>query len=257
MPGPSNTGVPSGTSLTVHEGDLSITKDGTVIDKLDVRGFVRVSAQDVVIKRSIVSGRSISSSLGLVMVMPGGSVTIEDSELYAKERSPHVRSVIGSNFTLTRVDMHSVVDQLMITGDNVLVQDSWLHDNVYYESDPTAGGGPTHDDNVQISQGTNIRLLRNKLEDTHNAAIMVTQDAGAVSGLQVIGNTIGDGACSVNLAEKSVGPIKNVTMRDNEFVPTQKFAKCAIVADPSTIPLLSLKNNTWTSGSGVSVTERQ
>ncbi len=257
VPGPSNTGVPSGTRLTVHEGDLLISKDGTVVDALDVRGFVRVTAKDVVIKRSVISGRPISSSLGLVMVMPGAGVTIQDSELYAKERSPHVRAVIGSNFTLTRVDMHDVVDQIMITGDDVVVQDSWLHDNVYYESDPTAGGGPTHDDNVQISQGRNIKLLRNRLEDTHNAAIMVTQDAGPVSGLRVVGNTIGHGACSVNLAEKDVGPIASVTLRDNEFVPTQKFAKCAIVADPATIPLLSLRNNTWTSGSAVSVTERQ
>jgi len=257
VPGPYNTGVPSGTTLKTHSGDLTITKDGTVVDALHVKGFVRVSAKDVVIKRTKISGRSISSSLGLVMVMPGGSVTIQDSEIYAAERSPHVRAIIGSDFTLNRVNMHDVVDQLMITGDNVTVQDSWLHSNIYYEQDPTNGGKPTHDDNIQISIGSNIKILNNRMESTKNAAIMVTQDRGPVTNLQISGNRIGHGACSVNLAEKSVGPLKNVTLRDNTFVPTQTFSKCAIVADKTTIPLLSLRGNTWTSGSAVTVTERQ
>src|SRR5690606_36358755 len=38
-PGAHNTGVPAGTDLTVHEGDLTITEDGTVVEGLDVRGF--------------------------------------------------------------------------------------------------------------------------------------------------------------------------------------------------------------------------
>ena len=80
--------------------------------------------------------------MGLIYVVAGGSVTVEDSELYAKDPSPYVRGVIGANFTLTRVNIHDVTDQLMITGDNVRVQNSWLHANLYYAQDPTWVGSP-------------------------------------------------------------------------------------------------------------------
>lgn len=257
VPGPSTTGVPAGTKLTVHEGDLRITEPGTVIDAMEIRGMVRVEAPDVVIRRTVVSGRPIDSSLGLVMVLGAGkNLRIEDSELYARHPSPDVRGIIGSSFTLTRVEIRDVTDQVMITGSDVLVQDSWLHSNLYYAQDPNFGGGPTHDDNVQIAVGSNIRILRNVLEDTHNASVMVTQDRGPVTGLQVVGNRIGEGGCSVNLAEKSYGPLEGARLTDNVFTRTQVHRGCAVIADPTTIPLLRLGANTWSDGAAVQVTPR-
>ena len=55
-PGSSNTGVPVGTTLRVHQGDLVVTKAGTVIDSLDIRGEVYIKANNVKITRSIVRG---------------------------------------------------------------------------------------------------------------------------------------------------------------------------------------------------------
>src|SRR4029079_19514480 len=44
------TGVPARTQLTVHEGDIVVKKAGTVLDGLDIHGFVTIQAPNVTIK---------------------------------------------------------------------------------------------------------------------------------------------------------------------------------------------------------------
>jgi len=252
QPGPGNTGVPAGTRLTVHEGDLKITEPNTVIDSMEVRGIVWVRAPGVVIRNSLITGRKLESSLSVVYAGdPGVSVTIEDSEIYAKDPTPHVRGIIGSNFTLRRVNMHSVIDHMAVTGDNVLVESSWLHDTLYYEKDPYYNGTPTHDDNAQIAVGNNITFRKNTLSGTHNAAIQVTQDRGLVSNLTLDGNWINDGACAVNLAQNKWGPLQGVTIKNNVFSRSQVHSGCAIIADNDTIPQVSLSGNVWSDGKAV------
>ncbi|MGJ0223692.1 hypothetical protein ACQUZK_09855, partial [Streptococcus pyogenes] len=87
---------------------------------------------------------------------------------------------------------------------------SWLHDNLYYLHDPNYDNGPTHDDNVQIQVGSNITIRNSVLESTHNAAVMITQDRGKVANVTFTGNRAGGGACTINVAEKSYGPISGL-----------------------------------------------
>ncbi|MDT0994055.1 hypothetical protein, partial [Pseudomonas aeruginosa] len=49
-----STGVPAGTALKGITGDLVVTTPGQVVDAVDVRGFIKVKAPNVTIKRSIV-----------------------------------------------------------------------------------------------------------------------------------------------------------------------------------------------------------
>ncbi|WP_029290020.1 hypothetical protein [Cellulomonas sp. HZM] len=254
-PGPSNTGVPAGTKLTVHDGDLTITKDGTVVDGLDVRGFVQVNATGVVIKNSIIRGRDTAYDKALVMMSTTvpASAKIQDTTLAASTPSPHIRGVIGARFSLTRVDAYDVVDQVLIIGDDVTVQDSWLHDNAYFEQDPNYNNTPSHDDNVQISIGKNLRFVNNTMTGTHNSVMMVTQDRGKVSDLVFSGNHVDGGACSVNLAEKAYGPLSGLTFTDNVFGRNTTVSNCAIIAPSTTTPLLTLAANFYTDGVPVTV----
>ena len=180
-------------------------------------------------------------------------MTIQDTELAPSTPSHHIRGVIGANFTLVRTNIHHVVDQVLITGDNVTVQDSWFHDNAYWEQDPNYNNTPTHNDNVQISIGKNLRFTNNVMTGTKNAVLMVTQDRGVVTDLVFSGNYVDGGACSVNLAEKSYGPIAGLTLKDNVFGRSTKVANCAILAKTTTIPLLTLGNNVYTDGATVTV----
>ena len=244
VPGASSTGVPAGTQLTVHEGDLTITTPGAVVDSVDVHGYLRIKAPNVTVKNSIVRGRAgLIGSMSLVQNSSAG-VVIQDSELVAAYPTYYVDGFVGNNTTFTRVNIHGVVDSIKLTGDNVVVQDSWLHDNLYYASVPS--GGDTHSDNVQIQQGQNITVRNNVMTGTHNAVVMVTQDRGHVGNLLITGNKVDNGACTINIAEKTYGPIEGLTITDNVFGTGQRLARCAIVIKPMTSSISTITGNTFT-----------
>lgn len=240
-------GVPSGKKLKVHHGDLTITKPGAVIDGLDVRGFVQVKAPGVTIKNTLVRGRATSRIAYLVQLSDAArGTTIVDSELRAAHASPYVMGVVGSNFTLERVDISRVIDQVAITGDNVTITDSWLHGNLYYKNDPNHGGKESHDDNIQIQAGNNIRIVGNRLESSRSAALMITQGSGKVRNVTFAGNRVNGGSCSVNISEYGRGPVAGLSFKDNTFGTGTRHAYCAIIK-PSSTPIAQ-SGNSFTDG---------
>ena len=248
-------GVPAGTVLRVHEGDLTITTPGTVIDSMDIRGFVRVKAADVTIKNSIIRGKpGLTGYMSLIQAGDlGPRLTVVDSELVAANPSPYIDGIVGKQFTLRRVNIHGVIDQVKITGDNVLVEDSWLHGNLHYLQDPNYNNTPTHDDNVQIQRGNNITIRNTVMQDAHNAGVQITQDSGVVSNLSFAGNKADGGACTVNVAEKSYGPISGLRFTNNLFGLNTRISRCAVLMPSSTSTLASVTGNTFTDGSVVTI----
>lgn len=178
------------------------------------------------------------------------NLVIQDTEIASAVRSPNINGIMGSNFTLERVNIHNVVDQVHIYGDgNVAIRDSWLHSNIHYENDPNWGGEPTHDDNVQIQSGSNISITGSRLEGSNSAAVMITQDQGSVSNVDIEDNTFAGGACSINIAEKEYGPVQSVSILGNVFEDDQRIDGCAVIR-PETSPI-DISENTWTDGSPV------
>ncbi|MBG6214546.1 MAG: right-handed parallel beta-helix repeat-containing protein [Cryobacterium sp.] len=234
-PNASNTGVPAGTALTVHNGDLTITKAGTVIDGLDIRGMVKIEAPNVTIRNSIVRGRDLSGPMALIGNLGGfENLRIIDTELFPSTPSPDVQGIYGYNFEATRLNIHGVIDGIHLTGGNVAITDSWVHDNLHYDRDPNQGGTPSHDDSIQIQEGSNIRIDGNRLTDAWNASVQVTQDRGDVSNLTITNNLADGGGCSINLAEKAYGPLQGVVISDNTFGRNTRVDDCAVIAQSST-----------------------
>ncbi len=254
-PGDANTGVPAGTQLIVYDGNLTITVAGTVIDGLDVRGFVRVRAANVVIRNSIIRGPAtpLTSPMSLVQsdAGPGTNLLIEDSEIFAQAPSRFVDGIVGMGFTLRRVDIHTVVDQVKIIGDNVTVDSSYLHDNLYYPAD--AANLESHDDNVQVAIGANIQVVNSTLEGGTNSAVMITQDRGSVVGFTFRANHADNGACTINVAEKSYGPPPGLSITNSVFGTGQRLSRCAIIMVETTRAAATVTGNTFTDGSAVSV----
>ncbi|WP_161498915.1 right-handed parallel beta-helix repeat-containing protein [Cryobacterium aureum] len=234
-PGASNTGVPSGTALTVHNGDINVTKPGTVLSGLDVRGLIKISAPDVTIKNSIIRGRTMNGPGALINNLGGHrNLVVTDTELSPSSASPHANGIYGYNFTATRLDINNVIDGIHITGSNVSLQDSWIHDHMHYRNDPNQGGSPSHDDGIQIQAGNNVTVTGNRLTDSHSAAVQITQDRGPVSNFTFSDNFANGGACTVNIAEKSYGPIMGATITDNSFGRDSRLANCAVIAPTTT-----------------------
>lgn len=253
LPGATNTGVPAGITLKVHTGDLVITQDNTVIDGLDVRGFIEVRAKNVVIRNTKVRGTYTERYRALIRVENGFSATIEDSELAAANPSPWVDGIRGFNFTARRVNIHNVIDSVHIYGSNVTLENSWLHDNLHYANDPAWNGGPSHDDSIQITQGSNLRFLNNNISGSTSAGFMVTQGQGIVSNLEISGNRADGGACTVNFSEKGRGPIQGVKILTNTFGRNTTHADCAIIAPETTRAIITATGNTYTDGTAATI----
>lgn len=234
-PGSGNTGVPAGTKLTVHNGDLNITTAGTVINGLDIRGLVKISAPNVTIKNSVIRGKKLTGVAPLINNLGGhAGLKISDTELFPSTASPYAMGIYGYNFTATRVNIHGVIDSIHLTGGNVSIDRSWLHDNLHYAKDPNHGGSPSHDDSIQIQKGSNISVTNSNISGAFNSGIQITQDTGRVSNFTFTGNYANGGGCTVNIAEKSYGPVLGVKIADNKFGRDTKVSNCAVIAKTTT-----------------------
>lgn len=240
----SNTGVPKDVTLKVHNGDITINEPNTVIDGLEVRGIITINAPGAVIKNSKIVGTGTARSVGLVNnIVSGASFTVIDSEIAAATEDTLWNGIFGSNFTAIRVNVHRVVDPIRILGSNVTVEDSWLHDTTYWEKDPQRNGTPTHDDTVQIQAGENIRLEGNRMEDAHNAAIMIGQDRSRTTMRNIVvkDNYMQGGACTVNIDYTPT--VIKPQLIDNVFGPERTSKPCAVITPHANAPEFS--GNIW------------
>ena len=247
VPDASTTGVPAGVTLKKHDGDLTISTPGAVIDGLDIHGFVKVTAPNVTIKNSIIRGKATTKTAPLLTSASStASVTIQDSELFAQVPSGWIDGIRGYNITAKRVNIHDVIDAMHIYGDNVTLEASYLHDNLHFASDPNQGGTPSHDDSIQIQKGNNIRIVGNNISGAYNTGVQFTQDQGIVSNVTIDKNKLDGGGCTINLAEKGVGPFQGIKVTNNTFGRTTKIANCAIISPVTTV--VTTSNNFFVDG---------
>jgi hypothetical protein len=238
---PGGSGVPAGTALQVHNGDLTVTKANSVVNAMDIRGRIMIAANNVTIKNSIVRGRPVNGNTALISSnSPSFHFTVANSELFPSNPSAFINGIVGSNFTATQVNIHGVVDAIDITGDNVVIESSWLHGNLHYSNDPNHSDG-SHDDSIQIQRGANIRITGNTISGAHNAALMITQDTGHVSNVQLSNNFIDGGSCSINVAQKSYGPIGGLSIVNNGFGRNTSIPGCSILI-PKGMPVTTSGN---------------
>jgi hypothetical protein len=252
-PAAGSTGVPAGTVLKVHEGDLTITKDGQHVDGLDVHGSILVKASDVLITNTRVRGVRGVTGKGLIHAVYGfQGLVVEDSTIIPAYPSVYSNGVKGGGFTLRRVEIAKTVDSVEVFGNNVKIVDSWLHDHIHYASDPQQNGGPSHNDGVQVLSGRNITVSGNTITGAANAAIQVTQDDGPVSSLTVTGNFLDNGTCTIKLTDKGAATVLGpVTVSGNRFGGNQTLSACGVLRTSRTS--LTALANVW-AGNGAAVT---
>lgn len=234
-PGPTNTGVPAGTALSVHQGDLVVSTPGAIISGLDIRGNVKISAPNVTIKNSIIRGSNVTKTTALVNNLSGQTgLKITDTEIFPTYPSPYQMGFYGYNVTMTRVNIHGVIDGMDLTGGDTTIQNSWIHDELWYANDPNHNGTPSHADSIQIQRGSNIKVINNTIFGGRNSVIQITQDTGKVSNFTFSNNHADGGTCTVKIAQKLNGPILGVVINNNQFGRHTSIYNCAVVASPET-----------------------
>ena len=231
-PSAATTGVPAGTALTRYDGDLTITTPGTVITGLDIHGFVTVKAPDVTISNSIVrGGKENGYALGLITNYGYDNLVIDHVDVVAEFPSVYFDGIKGWDFTARNVHVVGNVDSIKIHGDNVLIENSLLENTVDYASDPAQGGGPTHNDNIQILQGQNLRIIGNTIRGASNFAILGGAEQNNVT-LTVDGNWIDGGHCSLKIQVKQSWAA-TATVTNNQFGPNRKVSSCPFTSYPA------------------------
>ena len=240
-PSADNTGVPAGTVLKPHYGDLVIKTAGTVINGLDVHGFIDVRAANVTIRNSLVRGGTATYNRGVITNYGYDNLLVQDVDIKPAYETVWQDGVKGSDFTLNRVHVTGNVDSVKVHGEgNVLIQNSLLENTVYYASDPNQGGKPTHNDGVQIINGSNIRLLNNTIRGQQGMPVLGAANKGNTS-VVVKGNWLDGGHCTVKVEEKN-GYQVDAVLAENKFGPNRAYSKCMINA--TTGSTVTSTNNT-------------
>ncbi len=208
FPSRATTGVPAGTVLEPSDG-ITVTEDGTVIDRLDVSGRIAIRANNVTIKRSRISGGVPYQ----VRVYDGFTGTVvEDSELIGTSNGCSA-GISMSDYTARRVDVHGCKDGLKV-GSNVTIVDSWIHDQRKFEG--------THNDGIQCVGGRNIVIRGNRIEGPFRqstSATLFQTNIGPVDNVLVENNYLSGGGFTVYLTDKGNGngAPTNAVVKNNTF----------------------------------------
>ena len=248
-PGPGNTGVPAGTRLRVLQGDQEFSVDNQVISGIDAHGIVRITGRNITIKNSIFRGGGppCSRNAAVLETEDGFGATIMDSEINPTNPHACLDGIWAENATLLRLNIHGAVDGVKAF-DNVVLQDSWIHDLGWFASDPNQGGGATHNDCVQTYEGSKNILIRHNTMDAGpkgNATYQVTQDFGKVAtNLRIENNFLDGGACILNFAHKGgPTPMTGIYVVNNRF-GRHSFYQCPILVSTQT-QLSQNSGNVW------------
>lgn len=245
-PNATNSGVPSGVTLRAVNGDLNISTAGTVVDAVDVHGFIRVQANNVRITRSRVRGRGTTYiSPALIVVSAGVTGTvIEDCEIACDNPQYWQAGVNGSNYTARRCDVHDVIDAFDVDNGNVLIEACFMHDLTFFSNSPNHANdkvhpGWTHNDGVQISGGSNVTIRGNNFQtyaslttgstpsdhlhdrasgwNNYGASITCSPDKSPISNLLVELNWFDGGDANFQANYRPTAPYTLGTIRNNRF----------------------------------------
>lgn len=217
----SNTGVPAAATLTRHDGDITVTRAGTVIDSLDIYGQVKIRAADVTVRRSRVRGNDeIAWNTGLVDCNHPDvrNAVIEDCLLRPDTPSVWLTGVLGKEYTARRNDVYWTVDGFGAYNatdrrapTNVTIEANFIHDLAYFSVDPNHGDGPTHNDGIQVQGGSNISIVGNniltfmsRLQGTLDyparnvgQGILIQPHLAPITGSRIVGNWIDGGKVGI------------------------------------------------------------
>lgn len=248
-PGPANTGVPTGTVLA-PSGSISVTVDGTVINALDVTGYIYINANNVTVKNTRIRDGSLSYAGYQVRVESGHtSVLIEDTEIdglmKTSANNPNDGDGIsGRGFTALRDNIHGSPVGIGV-GDatsQVLVQDTWIHD--LYQT------ALSHNQDFLTNGSTGgITLRHNTLSNPIDevSAISLFGDFAPVQNVTVDNNLLNGGDFGVYGGHDPSKPYgtqdANVKFTNNHFGRTF-YATCSLFG-PVTAFSSASAGNVW------------
>lgn len=207
-PDATNTGVPSGITL-LPSGDVVVTKAGTVISGLDIKGTVYIAADNVTIENCKITSNSFSA----VQIKIGVSgAVVQDCTIDGTGRNNEGSSGITGAGTFLRNNIYNVENGLNIgPGKGTVIEGNYIHDL-------KATGSP-HYDGIQIDGGQTDTIVRNNTvinDHTQTAALMIDNYFGPVTNILVTGNLlVGGGYTIYSDGQFNGGKMTGITITNN------------------------------------------
>jgi hypothetical protein len=206
--------------LTVHEGDLTVSQDGEVVENLEIRGELRITANNVVVRNVWV----YTTSFWTIYVQ-SGSATFQDVEIGHPDFVGE-RGIGGDNISASNLDIHSVEDGIKI-GSNVVYNGVRVHDLRSRSSSP-------HADAVQADGGSSNVVIKNSSLDSSgplgngNAAVIIKSDLGSLSNITFTNNYLNGGNYTVYVRDGGYGMPSNITFTNNRIGPNRAYGILSI-----------------------------
>lgn len=216
FPNASTTGVRAGVNLK-ESGSIVVTRDGTVIEGLHIRGEITVRADNVVIRDTLIQSDTTSYP---ILVASGSTGTLIEHVEVDNLQSTGINIYFqGGSGTVRNANIHSGEDGIRIEADGVVVENSYIH---HLELFP---GG--HHDTIQIRSGDNVIIRGNNLQAYNpdapsslqeNAAIQIgslVSGSDPISNFLVENNLMNGGAYAVNGGRAA--DLDSAIYRNNRF----------------------------------------
>ncbi|GAA0932538.1 hypothetical protein GCM10009558_045700 [Virgisporangium aurantiacum] len=202
-PSETTTGVPAGTALGTHTGDLRVDKAGQVVSDLLVTGTVTVTAPNVTIRRT----RIVASGQFTVRQLPGATdLVIEDSEVSgAKGANVQYGIVQGaSGLEVRRSHVHGV-QQGIEAASKATITDSLIDGLV--RSDSTTG--------VAARGGTGLTIRHSVVVNptAGGTAVAVYADNGPQHTVIIDTSLLGGGQYTLHVG----AGVTDITVSGNRF----------------------------------------
>jgi hypothetical protein len=235
--GAASYGLSNPSALRVHEGSMTVTEDGAVIEDLEIRGSLYIDASNVTVRNVWV----YTPGFWTVYVR-SGSATFEHVEI-GHPSFVNERGIGGANVTGRWLDIHHVEDGIKL-GSNSLYEYVWVHDLATPNSNP-------HADAVQADGGQWNATVRHAILDVAtgplapraNAAIQLGADLGTLGNITIEDSYLNGGNYTVfvNPGQTGIAPT-NIRFIDNEFGPDHKYGTIALYGDAT----ITASGNTYT-----------
>ncbi len=267
--------------MTPIYGNITVTRAGTVLNGLDVHGFIKVRAANVTIVNTRVHGsRSVSVSTGLIDAASTSvrNLLVQHCELTDDSPSIWVDGIIGHDYTARYNNIHNVVDGFGVFNPsspgsdvNVTIQGNWVHALTYMSPDWTHSDNHTHNDGVQI-QGTGrtvgkqqVRIIGNTISalvgplsnrrspyypSVSGQAIAVTPNVSKIHDVLISGNWLDGGMQSVTMLPSPKGTGSGLILAYNRFGRNQYLHKAVRITPPVR---LASYGNSYTNGAAITI----
>jgi hypothetical protein len=197
-PDATNTGVPTGVSLT-NSGSLNVTTNGAIIQNLNiVNGNIAVNADNVTIRNCRITTYDYYPIENM-----GDNLVVEDCEITGTEDTV-TAAVSFSNYTARRLNVSGSADGFKANAD-VTIEDCYIHDLMVTQD--------SHNDGIQSTGGNNVTVRHNTI-DTNTAGVAI-QFGSTNTGWLVTENLIRATGWAFNGGSGT----SNNTFTNNRFAP--------------------------------------